>query len=129
MLMDILGAVLGTVVASIVVAIVEAIGHKIFPPPEGVNFKDPEKVKEIMHLIPFPAKLAVLIAWGAGVFVGGSLAIWIAGGTIWPAYVVAGLMLAAGFATMAKIPHPSWMVIGAVVVTVLAGWGAGQVMV
>jgi len=128
MLMDILGAVVGVIVAGLVVSIVEAIGHKIFPPPEGVNFKDPDQIKEIMHKIPFPAKVSVLIAWGIGVLVGGSLAIWMAGGTIWPAYVVAGFMLAGGFATMSKIPHPSWMVIGAVVVTVLAGWSAGQIM-
>jgi len=128
MLMDILGGVLGTFVAGIVIAIVEALGHKIFPPPEGVNFKDPEQVKEIMHKIPFMAKVSVLAAWGIGVLVGGSLAVWIAGGTIWPAYMVAAVMLAAGFITMAKIPHPSWMVVGAVVVTVLAGWGAGQIM-
>lgn len=128
MFWNILGAILGVFAAGIVVAIVEAIGHKIFPPPEDVNFKDPESVKEIMHQIPFMAKISVLFAWGVGVFTGGALAIWIASGTIWPAYVVAAAMLAAGFATMAKIPHPSWMIVGAVIVTVLAGWSAGQVM-
>ena len=93
-----------------------------------MNFKDPEQVKDIMHKIPFPAKVSVLVAWGAGVFAGGCLAIWIASGTIWPAYVVATFMLAGGFMTMSKIPHPSWMVVGAVVVTVTAGWSAAQLM-
>lgn len=128
MLFDILGAGIGVITAGLVVAIVEALGHKIFPPPEGMNLKDPEQLKTIMHTIPIGAKISVLIAWGVGVLTGGCLAIYIAGGTLWPAYVVAAFMLAGGLMTMIKIPHPPWMIVGAFVVTAAAGWGAGALM-
>jgi len=120
----ILGTIAGFVIGVIIIMITESIGHMIYPPPEGVDVKDPEQLKAIMHSIPFGAKLAVLIAWGLGVFGGGTAGVLISGRKGLPATIIAILLLAGAGITMIMIPHPTWMMIGAVLVTVIGWFGA-----
>jgi len=49
----ILGTVVGLVVAVVTLMIVEALGHMIYPPPEGVDLKDPEQLASIMKTMRF----------------------------------------------------------------------------
>ena len=107
----------GVIIGVVIVFIAEMIGHMIFPPPEGVDLKDPEQLKAIMHEIPLGAKIAVLVAWGLGTFGGGSAAVLMSGRKAWPAGIVALVMLAAAGFTLYAIPHPLWMVGATLVVT------------
>ncbi len=120
----ILGTIAGLVVGVIMIMIVESIGHMIFPPPEGVDLKNPEELAAIMDSIPFGAKLAVLIAWGLGVFGGGLTGVKLSGGQTLPATIIAVMLLVFAGITMFMIPHPIWMMIGAIVVTLLGWYGA-----
>lgn len=116
MLRNIGGIVAGIAVGIVVIGLIESLGHMIFPPPDGVDLKNPEALKSIMGEIPLGAKIAVLVAWGLGVFAGGAVARLIARAKYAALYV--GLFLLAGAAyTMTQIPHPLWMAIGAFVVT------------
>jgi len=110
----------GVVIAVVIVFIAEAIGHMIFPPPEGVDLKDPEQLKSIMSEIPLGAKIAVLVAWGLGTFGGGVAGVLMSGRKAWPAGIVALVMLAGAGATLFAIPHPMWMIVATLVITGLA---------
>jgi len=124
MLRTILATIAGILIGGIIIGIVESIGHMIYPPPEGVDMKDPEQIKTIMHTIPFGAKFAVLVAWFLGILGGGIAAVLISGRKAMPALIVAVVLLALAVVTMVMIPHPVWMMIGAVVATALGWFGA-----
>lgn len=71
-----------------------------------------------------PAKFAaVLVAWvlgaGTAALVGTA---WCGGRTPLPGLIAAGVLLAGSVATMFAIPHPTWMVLGAVVLMPAAAW-------
>ena len=123
MLRTILAVVAGAVIGVVVIAIVESIGHMIFPPPEGVDVKDPEQLKSVMDKIPVGAKAAVLVAWGLGVFAGGAVARFIAHAP-YAAWIVAAILFAGAAWTMFMIPHPLWMVLGAILATLMGVFAA-----
>jgi membrane protein YdbS with pleckstrin-like domain len=117
---NVLVALAGIVVGVLTVAIVESIGHLIYPPPAGVDLKDPEQLAAIIDTIPFPAKLMVLLAWGLGTFGGGVTGVFLSGRKAWPAGVVALVMLLAAGWTLFIIPHPIWMIAATLVITAVA---------
>jgi hypothetical protein len=117
MLRSILGAVVGIVAGALTIGGVEAIGHTIYPPPPGVDINNPAHLQSLMETIPTGAKVAVLIAWGLGIFVGSAVAILISGRRSWPAWVTAVFLFSAALVTMDMIPHPAWMVWGATALT------------
>lgn len=120
-----IGAVIAGVLAgACVIFVVEGAGHIIFPTPEGVNLKDPAGLKAIMSFIPLGAKLSVIIAWFAGVFAGGVVSLFI--GLRWApiAWLVAGTLFAMAALSMTQIPHPWWMMFGAVAATIFGAVGA-----
>ena len=126
MLRSILSVFAGVVIAGLVVFVAEAVGHMIFPPPEGTDLSAPEALATIMDQIPVGAKIAVLVAWFLGVFAGCFTALKISRGVSWTGLVVAGIMLAMMAMTLIAIPHPVWMIIGAVAVTVIGWFGAAR---
>ncbi len=124
MVRTIAGVLAGVLVGVLVVFVAESLGHLVFPPPEGVDLKDPQALKAIMHEIPVGAKISVLIAWGLGVFVGGASAKLIAHGSSVAVWWVAALLYAGAAITMIQIPHPSWMIVGSILVTLGGAFGA-----
>ncbi len=116
-----LGLLAGMFAAVACVGILEAVGHMIFPPP-GVDASDPETLKTIMDDIPLGAQISVLAAWTVATFAGGSVAAYFARAGKWPAWAIAGLMLVLIGVNLVWIPHPTWMIISAVALTVIAGY-------
>ncbi len=119
---SVIGAVVGVVVGAVVIFIVEGAGHRVFPPPPGVNLNDPAALKSVMDQIPFGAKAAVLVGWFLGVVAGSVAALLIAQRWAPVAWVVTASLFGLAAVTMATIPHPLWMTIGAVVLSALGGW-------
>lgn len=115
MLRLVLGIIAGVVVGGVVVALVERAGHMVFPPPEGTNLKDPEALKAIMAQIPLGAKIAVLVAWFCGVFAGGTAARFITKGAPSSAWIVGGIFALFTAINLFMIPHPVWMIAGAII--------------
>jgi len=124
MLRSIGGVIAGVLVGALIVYVAEAVGHSIFPPPAGVDLKDPEALKSVMGEIPLGAKIAVVIGWFAGVLGGGVAALLIAGRWAPVAWVVAATLFAMAGISLMAIPHPLWMVVGAIVATLAGGFGA-----
>lgn len=126
MLRIVLGIIIGVIAGGVVIAVVETAGHMLFPPPEGVDLKNPDNVKTIMQDIPVAAKAAVLVAWGLGVFAGGVVARLVSQRAAYTAWIVAAILFAGAVSTMVMIPHPIWMMIGAVIVTLAGAFAANK---
>jgi hypothetical protein len=106
---NILAVVLGVVLAGSLVFAVEALGHRIYPPPEGLKADDYEAIKEYVAQAPVGALLFVPLSW----FVGTLAGCWLAGYVArpqgsWPVLIVGGLLLAMGVAMLVMIPSPAW---------------------
>jgi hypothetical protein len=122
----ILSVVAGVVAGTAVVFLVESLGHRVFPPPAGLNPSDPESIRAAMAKLPIGALLAVLVAWIAGSFAGGWLAALIARRVV-PALIVGFLILAASAVNLIMIPHPVWFAIAGLLVILPAAWLGGKV--
>lgn len=121
-----LGLLAGIFAAVLTVFVLEGIGHMIFPPPDGVDLKDPETIRTLMSDIPLGAKIAVLVAWFVGTIAGGLTAVRVAHAGAWPAWAISGIMGLFIAINLFWIPHPVWMIIGALALTVLGGWIASR---
>lgn len=122
-----LAVIAGLVVAMLVIAGVEAVGHAIFPPPEGLDLARAENQARMMEVIPFEAKLAVVIAWFLGSLASACAAIAIARRVL-PAWIVAVAIAGLGLWTTQMFPHPDWMLASAVVLPLVAVLVAKRLM-
>ncbi len=107
MLRNIGGVIAGLIAAWLLVSIAEMGAHKLYPPPRGMDMTDFNQVKQFVASLPVSALLVVLAGWLVGTFFGTWLAARIAQRRI-AAYVVGGLLLAAGIANSVLIPQPVW---------------------
>jgi len=106
---NILATIVGFIVASVTVYIFESLlGHNLFPLPEGANPMDMEWIKNNMDQIPTGAKAFVVIAHFMGIVVGMFVAGLISKTSMVPAYIVAGLMIAATFFNIFMLPKELW---------------------
>ncbi len=121
-----LGVVAGLIVGMVVTGVVESVGHALFPPPPGVNLTDPAALASVMGKIPLGAKIGVLVAWFLGVLTGASTALLIAGRRQPGGWIVGALLFAFAAWTMATIPHPAWMIAGAVMAELAAVFAADR---
>jgi hypothetical protein len=115
-----LGVMAGLIVGMLVTGVVESVGHAVFPPPPGVNLTDPAAMATVMSRIPLGAKVGVLIGWFLGVLAGASTALLIAGRRQPGGWIVGAALFSFAAWTMATIPHPPWMIAGAVVADLAA---------
>jgi hypothetical protein len=104
----VLGLIAGIAVTFATILALEAAGHAAFPPPKG-GTRDPEALKSAMGSIALGAKITVILGWMVGAFVGAATALAVARGPVWPAWTVAGFVIAGGVTTMIMLPHPLWM--------------------
>lgn len=105
----ILAVVLGFVVGSVVNMGLIMVSGKVIPPPAGADVTTTEGLKASMHLFEarhflFPF-LAHALGTLAGAFVAGLLA---PGKSPVPAFVVGGLFLLGGVASVFMLPAPAW---------------------
>lgn len=126
MLRNILATIVGFIVAGITVHVFESVlGHNLFPLPENANPSDMEWIKSNMNIIPLGAKAFVVIGHFMGIISGMFVAGYISKTSLIPAYIVAGIMIAAtAFVTFA-LPKGTWFII-AEVIAVIAGFSFGK---
>jgi hypothetical protein len=123
----ILAVVAGVILAGLVVYGVQAIGHRVYPPPEGLNMKDMEAMKAYVATLPVGALLFVLVAYILGSFAGGWLAAKIARASQIPlALTVGGVQLLFGIMNLVVIPHPTWFAIATVLAFLPAAYLGGK---
>ncbi len=117
----------GIVLGGLVVALVEGVNVVLFPPPEGLDYRDPAALGRYMAGLP-PAAFAVVgLAWNLGALAGGAVA-----GRIAPLHaavngLAVGAMLA-GASVMnlvdPDLPHPPWMWLAALLPVPVARYAA-----
>ena len=115
---------------------VQAVGHKVSPPPEGLDFQDPDSVREFVRQAS-PLQLAwIPLGYLTGLAAGILLAGWIIQENYWIVAAAISLpMLAMGIHMIRKYPGPRWFAMavilafpcGAALATLLARhlFGAG----
>ena len=118
-----LGIVAGIVVAVVCVMAIEALGHTLYPPPPGIDLTDPAHVERLMATLPAGAFVAVVAGWFIGALAGASTANLIAR-RAFAGWIVAGLVICGGVATMLMIPHPAWMWVAGIALPIVAAWPA-----
>lgn len=117
MLRKISAVLLGVVVASATVMLVEWLGHQVYPPPPGLNFKDPVQLQQYTSSLPLGAFLFILLGWLLGTLCGGLAACYVAREKpLVFASIIGAVMLAATITNLILIPHPTWFSIGGIIV-------------
>jgi hypothetical protein len=92
--------------------LVETLKLKLYPPPPGIDYDDPEQLAEMMRSMPIGALLMVELAYVLGSLTGGFVSAKIAETRASAvALGVGGVLTLAGFATLAMAPHPIWFAI------------------
>jgi hypothetical protein len=106
----VLGILLGVVTTMIVISLVERLGHSIYPPPDGLDPKNPAHVGQIVVAAPVGALAMVVLAWCIGTFVGAWVGARIARHPRIAA-LASALVVMFGVAVMIKLlpDHPLWM--------------------
>jgi hypothetical protein len=118
----IVGIVAGLIAGFVTVFIAETIGQQLFPPSPGADASSIEGIKALIAASSTGSLVAVLVAWGLGTYVAATVALLVARRRRIAGWIAAGLLACASAATLALIPHPTWFVIGAVVVIGMAVW-------
>ena len=112
MVKSIFAVLVGVIGGAIVIWLVEMLGHAIVPPPDGMDFMDPESIRERMKELPLLAFIMVLTAYAAGSFAGGLLASGIADKMKIRHALIAGVLLQLmGIINLILVPHPLWFTI------------------
>jgi hypothetical protein len=125
MFRNIAAVIAGIVTAFVTIMLIDKIGHMVYPPPEGLDFTNPDAIRPYLATLPVGAFLFILASSVVAAFVGTLVACYIgtANATLFGA-VVGGIVLAATIANFILIPHPLWLslatLIGIVVSTLLA---------
>ena len=117
----VLGVVAGILVAFLCVFGVEMVGRSLYPPPEGLDLRNPADVERLMASLPAMAFVFVLGGW----FLGSLLGAWTANAVAnrgLAGWIVVLVVVVAGIATMAMIPHPVWMWVAGIALPLAAGW-------
>jgi len=124
--------VVGIIVASCNVFLIERLGHRLYPPPTGLDFSQADVVANYMSSLPAGAFVVVLGGFAMATLIGGFVCAAIARRRPFLyAGIIGALMLAATLAELMMVPHPLWFSITAIVLiiaaTVLAGRLAGRI--
>jgi len=122
-------AVLGGLIAAFgLVFITDALFHYLSPSASTMPASgDREAMGAYVASQPAEALAAIIAGWAIATFVGAAIAARVAGRGERPGWIVAGLFLLATAANFAMVPHPTWMVLSAIVVIVAAGWLGAKV--
>jgi len=109
------GIIAGLLVIMMVIGGIQAVGHKISPPPEELDFQDPDSVREFVRQAS-PLQLAwIPLGYLAGPSAGILMAAWIIQENYWILAAVIGLpMLAMGIHMVKKYPGPLWFAVAVI---------------
>ena len=119
----ILAVVAGCVLSVLIVTGVEALGHMVYPPPAGLDPRDPAAMRTLLAEMPFGAFVIIVSGWILGAGLGAWLATWLSRtGRAWPGGAVGGVTLAATGINLFTFAHPLWVVVVALIGIPLATW-------
>ena len=127
MLRSAMSLLVGCVAGGAIVLVVEALGQRLYPPPPGADFTTVDGRAAAMAQAPAGALWFVILAYAAGAFTGGALAVRIARiSSPLPALIVGSVLMLGGLSTLIAMPHPWWMVVATIIVFMPAAWAGGK---
>ena len=128
MLRYIIAVLGGLFAAAAVVVLIEAASRRIYPPPEGMDFRDPAQLQAFMDTLPPGALAMILAAWALGTLAGALVACRIAREKpLVFASIIGAVMLAATIMNLAAIPHSDGFSIAAILLVAGAALLAGRI--
>jgi hypothetical protein len=106
---SILALVFGFIVANVVILTIDFAGHAVYPPPTGLDLRDPASLRAAIAKMPTGA-FVLLVAGGA---VGTTVGAWVAARVsrrrpLLHGLIVGGLVTLGAIANALMIPHPLW---------------------
>ena len=106
-----LGVLAGLAAMFVVITAIEYVAHQMFPPPPGLDPRNPADLATVLASQPVAGLAMVVLAWVCGAFAGGWLAARIS--SVWPraAAITIALVVMSGVVGMiVQLPaHPTWM--------------------
>lgn len=113
MLRTLFAIVSGVFAMMIVITFVELANIKLFfPPPAGIDWKNPEAVAAFASSLPAGAMAVVVSGWLLGSFIGAAVATRIAIRYQLACALFVGALVVAGVIHSAMtIPHPTWVIV------------------
>ena len=120
------GVIAGLVVMLIVVASIQWLGHSVYPPPEGLDFRDKDAVAAAMASAPVGALGFVLLSYAVATFLAAGTAATISlRHKCAVAIVIGAVMLVLAAISLLALPHPTWMIVAGLLLPLpvaLLGW-------
>lgn len=119
----IFSVVAGLIVAVALIGGMNILTHELYPPPPGVDARNPDAIRELIAVMPVSGLLLIVVGWILGAGLGSHMAVRVAKRTVrWPGFLVGTLILLASLYNLFTIPHPIWFFVVAVVGVPLATW-------
>lgn len=124
MLRTLFAIVSGVFAMMIVISFVELANIKLFfPPPAGIDWKDPEAVAAFASSLPFAAMAIVVFGWLLGAFLGALVAAKVALEYRLPSALLIGALVVVGVIHSAMtIQHPTWVLAAGVLLPIPLAW-------
>jgi hypothetical protein len=105
-----LGILLGAIVMWLTIFGLEFLGHALFPPPAGLDPRNPEHLQRIIADAPVGAMAMLVLAWTVGAFTGAWTAARIARHPRVAAVLIALVVMSGVIGMILMVPeHPKWV--------------------
>ncbi len=121
----ILGVVIGVAVGLGLVMVGDTINHRLWPPPSDVQVTNPDSLRAYMQTAPFTSLLGLPVTWTLAAFSAAFAGAKI-GAHAWAGWIAGALIFAATCLNLVMIPHPTWMLIAAIIAVPSAAWFGGK---
>ena len=105
---NLIALVVGLIAAIAVTYILQIIVGMLFPPPAGLDFNNPEAIKQYVSNLPSIAILLVLIGYMIAYFIGGFIVARISGGNSALPFILGAVGTLFWILNIWMIPHPLW---------------------
>jgi pimeloyl-ACP methyl ester carboxylesterase len=107
----ILAVIAGAIVMWLTIFALEFVGQALFPPPAGLDPKDPAQLAQVIAQMPAGAMAMLVVAWVAGAFTGGFTAARLSQRHPRGVAAFVALLVMAGVAGMIYLvpDHPMWV--------------------
>ncbi len=125
---SIAAVVVGLMAGLVVMALLQWAGMQIYPEPPGRDSQDAEVMAAALESQPVGAFFMVLMAWFFGTVDAAILAAWLAPDKPWRhVAVVSGFLFALVLLYLASVPSPSWFVLVALLIILVAVLLGGKI--
>lgn len=112
MIRSILSVIVGVLAGTVTIFLLEMAGHRLYPPPPGLDPTNVEAFEALIASAPVGMLLSVLVAWAGGAFVGGFVAALLSERRrVLHGLAVGGIQTLLAVAQLSMIPHPLWFTV------------------